>query len=87
MKFKPIIFSPEYQKKYWHGPQNFIVRMYVYLQRGFALVNEAKNYFLIVFGSIWTVKCIDILRLRISTNLISLDGLVGLPILGVVGRC
>ena len=35
--------------EYWEGPKNFLVRMYAYLQIGFAETNNAK----VVVAAIW----------------------------------
>ena len=80
--FKPIIFSGETLRKYWEGPENKFSRYYTYLQKGFGIVNEAKNYILIVFGTYWTVKTMDWwIKLGISDGLLA----VGLGIIATIG--
>ena len=59
MNFKPIEFNEENLRKYWDGPSNVFARYYTYLQRGLGLLNEAKNYILMLFGTYWTVKTAD----------------------------
>ena len=57
--FKPITFSGETLRKFWDGPSNRFSRYYTYLQKGFGLFNETKNYILLLFGTYWTVKTSD----------------------------
>ncbi len=83
---RPITFTPEYIQKYWEGPQNIVVRYYAYLQRGFGLVNEAKNYIFIMFGSYWTVKSISLLGFSLDPAWIIVAGILGLPVLVFLGR-
>lgn len=71
---------------YWDGPSNVIARYYAYLQRGFGFVNEAKNYFLIFFGILWTNKVISFFGYTIGTQWIVLGGIIGIPCLVIVGR-
>lgn len=85
-KFKPVEFSDEYIQRYWEGPSNAVARYYTYLQRGFGIVNESKNYFLIIFGSFWTAKAISILGVTVPPELFLIAGAVGIPILVLVGR-
>ena len=80
--FKPITFTEEYTQKYWEGSGNRFARFYTYLQKGFGLVNEAKNYILIVFGTYWTIKTMD---WWIETNLSDTTLAVGLGITAIVG--
>ena len=58
-EFKPITFTEEYASKYWDGTSNTVVRYYAYLQRGFALFNETKNYLMLIFGVYWTAKSME----------------------------
>lgn len=85
-EFKPITFDEEYTHKYWDGFRNFFVRQYTYLQRGFSLVNEAKNYILIFLGSLWTAKAITFFGFTINPNWVTIGAIVGFPCLIVIGR-
>ena len=58
-KFKFITFSEEFMQKYVEGSSNKFARYYNYLQRGFGLFNESKNYILMLFGTYWTIKTAD----------------------------
>ena len=80
--FKPITFTEEYTQKYWEGSGNRFARFYTYLQKGFGLVNEAKNYILIIFGTYWTIKTMD---WWIRTNLSDMTLVTGLGIGAIVG--
>ena len=85
-EIKPITFDGAFIDKYWDGPSNFLARQYAYLQRGFGIVNEAKNYFLIIFGSFWTAKAITIMGYSIDPRWTLVAGAIGLPTLIFVGR-
>ena len=85
-EYKKIDESSEMLRAYWEGPSNRFARYYTYLQRGFGLVNEAKNYFLIVFGSIWTAKYISFMGYTVSSNWVIFAGIIGLPVLLLAGR-
>lgn len=86
LEFKPITFTEEYTQKYWEGPTNRFARYYIYLQRGFGLVNEAKNYAFIIFGSVLTVEFVDFFGYKISSWWIIVAGIIGIPILLLAGR-
>src|SRR3990167_10010516 len=82
-KFKLVTFSEEFMNKYVEGSSNRFARYYTYLQRGFGLFNETKNYILILFTTYWTVKTADYwLGFGIS-DLWLAGGLLGLAILGL----
>lgn len=84
--FKPIEFDGELREQYWEGKSNTFVRYWAYLRGGLALVNEAKNYLLVVFGSFWTAKVIEVGGHSINPNWTLLAGLIGVPILILLGR-
>mgnify|MGYP001580363098 CR=1 FL=1 len=80
--FKPITFSEEYTQKYWDGSSNRFARYYTYLQRGFGLFNETKNYLLMLFGSYWTIKTADYwINFGVSDTWL----VTGLGILAIIG--
>lgn len=85
-EYKKIDDSAEYLREYWEGASNSFARYFTYLQRGFGLVNEAKNYFLIVFGTIWTAKYITFMGYTINSMWILVAGVTGLPMLLLAGR-
>ena len=90
-EFKPIIFSGETLRKFWDGPSNRFARYYTYLQKGFGIVNEAKNYILILFGTYWTIKTMSWwIDLGYSDNMLAVGliivALVGLGFLILIGR-
>lgn len=84
--FKPIEFDGEFKKQFWEGSSNTFVRYWVYLQKGFEVVNNAKNYFLIIFGSFWTAKVIEIFGYRFNPIWTLFAGLIGFPGLILIGR-
>lgn len=85
-EFKKVTISDEYVEKYWTGRENIFIRQFSYLRSGFGLVNEAKNYFLIIFGTYWTARVIVIWGYTINPNWILLIGIVGVPFLVWIGR-
>lgn len=84
MKFRPITFSEEYHQKYWAGLPNTFVRYYAYLDRGFGVFNQAKNYILMIFGTYWTVKTME---WWIGTGYSEVMLVVGLGTLSFLGIC
>lgn len=86
MDFKPVNFSTEYANEYWDGMSNLFIRHFSYLRQGLGLVNEAKNYFLIVFGTMWTAEYINFFGYKLNSNWILIAGIVGIPILVLIGR-
>lgn len=90
-EFKQIEFDEETQQKYWEGGSNRFARLYTYLQRGFGLFNEAKNYILMLFGAYWTIKTMDIwVKYGFSETtlivMLSLTAVFGIIFLVVIGR-
>lgn len=90
-EFKPITFSEEFIQRYYEGPSNRFARYFTYLQRGFGLFNEAKNYILILLGTYWTIKTMDYwMKLRLSDVWLviglSIIALIGMALLLVIGR-
>lgn len=90
-EFKPILFDEENLRKFWEGPSNRFARYYTYLQRGFGLFNETKNYILLLFGFYWTVKTADYwLNFEISDFWLIIGlivaAIIGLGILLLAGR-
>ena len=59
LEFKQITFSEEYHQKYWAGFTNLLVRYYTYLDRGFGVFNQTKNYILMIFGTYWTIRTME----------------------------
>lgn len=86
MDFKPIEFTGEMRVKYWDGRTNLLVRYWTYLREGLNLINESKNYLLLVFGSFWTAKVITIAGYTINPNWTILAGVLGIPTLTLLGR-
>jgi hypothetical protein len=82
MEFKPITFTSEYIQKFWDGPTNRLARYYTYLQRGLSIFNEAKNYLLLLFGSYWTIRTMDLwIKLGYSDTAL----IIGVTICAIVG--
>lgn len=89
-EFKQVTLSEEYLWKYWDGPENWAGRYFMYLQRGFGLFNEIKNYLLIAFTTFWTIKAatffgIDFGYLWAGVITLIFTG-AGLPVLFFLGR-
>lgn len=84
--YTKITLDNDFTQKYWMGPGNLVARYYAYLQKGFELVNQSKNYFFILFGGYWTVRSVEVLGYKLNADAILILGLLGLPILAVVGR-
>ena len=85
-EFKKITNTGSFIDEYWDGAINRLARFYAYLTRGFGLVNEAKNYFLIIFGSFWTAKAVTFMGYSLDPRWILVAGILGLPVLIIVGR-
>lgn len=85
-EFRPIEFDGEFKKEYWEGKSNAFVRYWIYLNEGFEVVNKAKNYFLIVFGTFWTATAVKIWGYEINADWILVAGCIGFPLLILVGR-
>lgn len=83
-EFRKITFSDEWANRYWEGASNRFSRYYTYLQRGFNLVNEAKNYFLLLLSTYWTIKLMDWWKNTGYTDIILVAGFVVLAIIGIV---
>ncbi len=81
-EFKKIDDSTTYLSQFWDGVQNKFIRRFTYLREGFGLVNEAKNYFLILFGTYWTIKTMDY---WVSLNFSDLILAIGLIVMAIVG--
>lgn len=86
MKYETIQFDGEMRHRYWDGRANLLVRYWTYLRGGLGLVNEAKNYLLLVFGSFWTAKVIVIAGYSINPNWTIAAGFIGVPCLIWIGR-
>ena len=79
--FKEITDNPEYLTAYWEGSSNRFVRYWTYLRGGIGLLNESKNYILLVFGSYWTVKTSDIwLNYKFPDSWLLIAFLIGMPV-------
>ena len=76
MNLEPIDkFVPEF----WEGSRNRIVRYWVYLEKGFELINKGRYYILAIGGLYYTLKL---------TSVWWIVGmfLVGIPIFIIIGR-
>lgn len=85
-EFQKIEFNEECRNKYWNGVQNRFVRYYTYLAKGNGLVNEFKYYIIFVFGGYWTIRVTTIMGYQIPAYFILLLGILGVPVLMLIGH-
>lgn len=83
--------SIDLRRKYWIGRENFFIRQVTFLRSGLDLLNEAKNYILMLFGAYWTVRSMDWwLKTGLSElwllMFIGIGCVIGLVVLLLVGR-
>ena len=84
--FKPITISQEYTNKYWEGPSNMFARYYTYWQRGMSLLNEARLYFYLIGGGLFTAEFIDVFGYKIPVELVIVGAALGIPMIIIAGR-
>lgn len=80
---KTIEGNSENLRKYWDGLENVFKRYTLYLRRGFALFNEAKNYILILFSTYWTIRTMDYWATFNISDLVLMLGLGGIALFGI----